>query len=230
MKKVLVCIFCFVGLIGFLGYEGYSIVQKEYETQREVVKETRAQVNFNLDMVKIAIMTEDTEAYARYLGSIRENSAVISAQSLARDEGYLGKLGEYISVLESKAGLLTETRDARSEILKAKNSLSENYNELTKEKLKEAQEKIAGLKIDASRFSEEKVVAAISKVNEILDVVSEKAAALSGCVDTCYKNRISTLNDELAEKLKGFSEVTDGVNREIEWEFEFSKMEEIKGV
>ena len=77
-------------------------------------------------------------------------------------------------------------------------------------------------------YSEEKIMAIVSRVDEILNGISDKASALVDCIDTCYKNRINEIDDELAEIFKGFADTVDGLNANLEKEFAFDKMKVIK--
>lgn len=233
MKKILVGMICWVVVTGFLLYEGYSIVKKEYIRQTEIAAEAHEKVNFNLDMIKISVMTEDIEAYEKNLAEAKEQIGVISPLGLIHDKqaDYLDSLREYTELLDSKLALLKEIRLAKTKVVAVKDKMSENYGDkdtLTRDKLKEAKDNVTGFKIDAGEFTDEKVIKVISSVNGVLDGVSEKAETLADCIDTCYKNRINEISNELAEKLKSFAESIDELNAELEKEFAFDKMSSLR--
>ena len=232
-KKIIICTLCWAGVAGFAIYETYSIIEKEYARQSEIAAEARKKVNFNLDMIKISVMTEDVETYEKNLTSIKDQMNIISPLSLVKFEQaeYLNILGEYVELLTDKTVLLNEIRSAKTDIVTIKDKMDEQYcnvDNLSREKLKEAKDTVLSYKLIASDYTMEKILVVINKVNEVLDGVSDKAAALADCIDTCYENRINEIDDELADFLKGFADVVDGLNAELEKEFDFDKMNKIK--
>lgn len=232
-KKILIGVICWTAVVGFCIYEASSIIKKEYARQTEIAREAHEKINFNLDMIKIAVMTEDVETYEKNLVGIKEQMGVISPLGLIENEQaeYLGLLGEYTEILENKVKLLEEMQKAKTSITAVKEKLSENYGNkdtLSREKLKEAKDKVLEYKKIIGDYSEEKIMAIVSKVDEILNGISDKASALVDCIDTCYKNRINEIDDELAEIFKGFADTVDGLNANLEKEFAFDKMKVIK--
>ena len=233
LKKTLIGVICWTAVVGFCIYEASSIIKKEYTRQTEIAREAHEKINFNLDMIKIAVMTEDVETYEKNLVGIKEQMGVISPLGLIKNEQaeYLGLLGEYTEILENKVKLLEEMQKAKTSITAVKEKLSENYGNkdtLSREKLKESKDKVLEYKIIIGDYSEEKIVAIVSRVDEILNGISDKASALADCIDTCYKNRINEIDDELAEIFKGFADTVDGLNANLEKEFAFGKMKVIK--
>ena len=233
LKKIIIGIICWTIAVGFCIYETSSIVKKEYARQTEIAKEAHEKINFNLDMIKISVMTEDVETYKKNLAGVKEQMNVILPLGLIENEQaeYLGLLVEYTDLLESKVKLLEEIQKMKTNITAVKEKLSENYGNkdtLSREKLKEAKDKVLEFKIIVDDYSEEKVAAIVSKVDEILNGISDKASALADCIDTCYKNRINEIDDELAEIFKGFADTVDGLNADLEKEFAFDKMKAIK--
>ena len=158
---------------------------------------------------------------------------MISPLLLVKDEQeeYLEMLREYVGILDEKTNLLSEMQKAKTEIGAVKDKVNEAYgnkDNLSRDKLKEVKEKIPELKINRDEFTEEKVLVVVDAVNGILDGVAEKASVLVDCIDTCYKNRINEVNDELADKIKGFADSVAGLNEGFEKEFNFDKMQEIR--
>lgn len=233
LKKIIIGVVCWMMVAGFLLYEGYSIVKKEYMRQTEIAAEAHEKINFNLDMIKIAVLTEDVETYENNLAEMKDQMAVISPLGLIHDEQveYLESLGEYTELLNNKVELLKEMQKAKTEIVAVKEKMNENYSNkdtLTRDKLKEVKNKVAEFKVDTGEFTEERVLKTINAVNGILDGVIDKSAALADCIDTCYKNRISEINNELADKIKSFADAVDGLNTDLEKEFNFDLMQEIR--
>ena len=233
VKKILIGILVWTIVVGFVVYEAYSITRKEYIRQTDIATSAHQQVNFNLDMIKIAVMTEDVETYENNLNGLREQMNTISSLSFLYDEQseYLGKLRDYIELLSNKTALLEEMSSLKSDVLTVKNKISENYsdkNTLTREKLTEAKSKVLEFKINASNYAEEKALTVANSVNDLLQGVSDKVSTLVDCVDTCYKNRIVEINDELSEAINSFTNNTDALNSGLEAEFDFAKMKEIK--
>lgn len=233
LKKIIVGVICWAMVTGFLLYEGYSIMKKEYMRQTEIAAEAHEKINFNLDMIKISVMTEDAEAYEKNLAGVKEQIDVILPLGLIYDKQaeYLSSLQEYAEFLDSKLALLKEIQLAKTKITALKEKMNENYGNkdtLTRDKLKEVKDKVGGFKIDTSEFTDEKVLKVVGAVNGALLGISEKSAALADCIDVCYKNRINEINNELAEKLKSFAESIDGLNKELEKEFAFDKMSDLR--
>ncbi|MBO4276387.1 hypothetical protein J5868_01640 [Candidatus Saccharibacteria bacterium] len=233
LKKVLVGVICWGVVVGFLVYEGYSIMKKEYLRQSEIAAEAHEKINFNLDMLKIGVLTEDVEMYENNLAGVREQIAVISPLWLVKSEQaeYLEEAQSYADLLESKTGLLKEMKAAKTEIVTVKEKMNENYGNkdtLTRDKLKGVRDGIAGIKLNAENYKEEKVLKAVNAVNEMLDGMMVKASELTDCIDTCYKNRINEINNGLADKIKGFADAVAGLNSDLEKEFEFERIEVIK--
>ncbi len=233
LRKILIGVVCWAAIVGFVVYETYSIVKKEYVRQTEVAEEAREGINFNLDMIKIGVLTGDVETYDNNLAGMRGQMAVISSLGLLRNEleEYLGALSEYAELLQSKKELLKEMQTAKAEIATVKEKMKENYSDketLTRDKLKEVKDKVLGFKIKVEDFTEEKILKVVNTVNETLDGMAEKAAALTDCIDECYKDKIVTINDELADKIKTFSDAVAGLNLDYEKEFDFEKMSELR--
>ncbi len=70
-KKIFIA-FILIGLLtaGVL-YEAYSITRKEYEKQAEVANDVRKEVNFDLNMIKIAVQTNDADVFNENLGKMK---------------------------------------------------------------------------------------------------------------------------------------------------------------
>ncbi len=232
-RKIIVYTLCCGLIIGFLAYEAYSIFKKEYIRQTEIAAEAHESVNHHLDMVKIGVLTEDVETYENNLAGLREQINIISTLSLIESEqaDYLQTLKDYVEHLDSKTELLKEMKSAKESIAAAKEKINENYGNkdtLTRDKLKEVKDRLPEFKINVEDFKEEKVTKVVNAVNGILDSMVEKASALTDCIDTCYKDRINEINNELADKIKSFADGVAELNTSFEKEFDFDKMQEIK--
>ncbi len=233
LRKLLLGVICWTAVIGIAGYEAYSIMKKEYIRQSEIVRTAREQINFNLDMIKIGVLTGDVESYEKNVAGVKEQIAVIEPMDLLKTEqaDYLQVLGEYVELLESKANLLKEMQDVKADIVAAKDKINEHYGNkdtLSRDKVREAKDRFTGVKIKAENYTEEKALKVVNAVNGILDGVIEKASVLADCIDTCYKDRISEVTDELADKIKSFADSAAGLNTEFEKEFDFEKMQNIR--
>ena len=233
LKKILIVVLCWMAMMGFVAYEAYSIVRKEYNRQVEIVSEVREDIDFNLDMIKIGVQTGDAEVYAKNLVAAREGILKIRSFFLviSEQEEFLQKLGEYAEMLEGRTGLLVEAQRLKEAVGIIGKSLSEEYGDkdtISREKVKEAEAKIKELKIDVGEYEEEKALAVVGAINEMLETLATQVAADADCIDTCYKNRINEINDELAEKIEDFGDEVVKLNKEIEKEFDLVKMKELR--
>ncbi len=233
ITKILIGTLCCVAITSFALYEAYSIVKKEYLRQTEIATAAHERINYNLDMIKIAVITEDVETYQKNLAEIKEQTNIITPLGLIKNEqaDFLNQLEEYTTLLDSKAELLTEMQSVKTSIATVKDKLNENYGDkdsISRDKLKESKDKVLEFKINNSGYTEEKILAIINQVNGALEGISEKASALAECIDTCYADRISEIDDELADKMKSFADAVDELNISLEKEFSFDKMTSIK--
>ena len=231
--KAFVILLMMAGVVGLVIYEEWSIVTKEHERQLEIAQEDETEIKLGLDMLKIAVQTEDTELYGANLARVRAAMAEIGSLAMVQDEygEYLGKLGEYAGLLEDRAEMLAEMHELKGAVDGISDTLGAEYgnkDEISKDKVRGAKEKIGGLKIDAGKYGVEKVALAVNSVNDVLDKLMGKVGELSDCIDNCYKDKIKSLNDGLAELLKEFLDKAPGVNAELENEFELARMEELK--
>lgn len=235
LTKIITVVLCLGAVVGFVVYEECSIMEKEHERQSAVAESAHKDIDLGLNMIKIAVQTEDEDLYAKNLGVVREGLAKIEPLVLVREEQaeYLARLGEYLGVLEDKVPVLSEMHSLKEKIAEIEKVLKENYgnsDEISRDKVKGAKEEILKLKINGEEYETERAVEAVGAVNEMLDKMAEKAGALADCIDSCYKNKISELDDGLADMLKEFMDKAPGLNTALEEEFEFGKMEEVRGV
>ena len=219
--------------VGVVLYEAYSIVEKEYARQTDLAEEVQEQVDFNLNMMKIAVQTNDAETYVDKVENLKNEMAKMDGLFMIQEEWaeYITLMDEYVGVLDGKEAEIAEVKELKAEVAEIAKAMREKYgnkDEITRDKIAGAKNEIAVLKLEVNKYSSEKVVAVAEAVNMILDGIVEKVGALADCVDTCYKNRISEINDELAEKLKDFGNKAKDLNIGFEKEFEFEKMEAIK--
>ena len=121
MKIILVIISILI-VVGFVGYEGYSISKKERERQIELAEATRAEINLKLDMVKIAVQTNDAELYAKNLDEIQAGANRIWSLFLLREQQkeYLLRLSEYVEILKSKKDFLAEMQSLKETVTNIK--------------------------------------------------------------------------------------------------------------
>lgn len=230
LKKAVLIFVVGVVMVGFLIYEGYSIAKKEYNRQTEIANDAHEEINLDLNLLKIAVQTGDAESYTSKLGGIRNEKAKIEGLFMIQSEQaeYVSLLDEYLAVLDGKEIMINEMRNLKDELAVISKALKDNYgnkDEISRDKVTGAKNEILKLKIDTTKYETEKVSAIVKAVNEIIDGVSDKAGVLADCVDTCYKDRINTVNDELADKIKAFSDQAAELNSGFEKEFEFEKMD-----
>lgn len=235
LTKIILAVLCLGVVVGLVVYEECSIMEKEHERQVVVAESAHREIDLGLNMIKIAVQTEDEDLYAKNLGAVREGLAKIKPLVLVQEEQaeYLAQLGEYMVVLEDKAPVLSEMHSLKDKVGEIEKVLKENYgnsDEISRDKVKGAKEEILRLKINEEDYKAERVAEVVGAVNETLDKMAEKAGELADCIDNCYKNKISELNDGLADMLKEFMDKAPGLNTALEEEFEFGKMEELKGV
>ena len=62
-------------------------------------------------------------------------------------------------------------------------------------------------------------------MNDILNRLIEASMSVSDCIDTCYKDKIEKINNDLAEYIKKFSERATTLNKTYEEEFQFGTMD-----
>lgn len=237
MKKVLLktmmVLVVFAVVIGLAVYEECSIVSKEYERESGIAEALTREINLGLDMVKVAVQTEDVELYTTNLTRVREAMAEIEGLSMMRDEygGYLEQLGIYVEASEGRTEMLEEMRSLKSAVDSATEAIKKEYgnkDEISRDKVKGAKERIKELSIDVEAYKVERVATAGRAVNDVLDKMAGKAGELADCIDNCYKDKIVKIDDELAEVFKEFVDKAPGVNTEIVEEFELDKMDELK--
>ena len=233
IMKIILVIISILRVVGFVGYEGYSISKKERERQIELAEATRAEINLKLDMVKIAVQTNDAELYAKNLDEIQAGANRIWSLFLLREQQkeYLLRLSEYVEILKSKKDFLAEMQSLKETVKNIKSVLQEQYgnkDNISRDKVKEAKAKIAELKFDISQYSVEKIKRIVNAVNGVLDSVIDKVGTLADCIDTCYKNRINEVNDELADAFKNFTNKVADLNKDFERELGLTEMEKLK--
>ena len=231
MKKFIISILCSAVVVGFFTYEAYSIITNERDRQIEIMAQARDEINYGLDMTKIAVISGDSEEFTKNVEKVKEGASKLKPLFLVEREELIDGISEYVQTLESKVNLLTELNGIKKEISKLKDEFSSKYgnkDEITREKVKEAKGVIEQLKIDTAAFSEERIIAMAEMINAVIGESAGKVGALADCIDTCYRNRISDLNDELAAVFKSFSNNLTELNVNFEKEFDFGKMDELK--
>ena len=237
MKKRVMKTVTVVGMVlvvmGLVGYEVWSITDKEYRRQLGIAEAVSQEIELGLNMVKVAVQTEDVELYENNLVRIFGAMEEIRELGMIREEygGYLESLGEYMGILESKAELLAEMRNLKEEVGDVVGVIRDEFGDkdtISREKVKEAKGKIVELKVNVEKYAEEEVRATVGVMDEMLEKMAEKAGELADCVDNCYKDKIKSVNDGLAEVLKEFADKATDMNARIVGGFELEKMGEIK--
>ncbi|MBQ3465161.1 hypothetical protein IJH15_03025 [Candidatus Saccharibacteria bacterium] len=231
--KIFIFILCLVALLGFINYEVYSIKKKEYERQSEIASTTHEQINLNLNMLKIAIQTNDIDGYSENLQSLHENATTIESLFMVKDEenDYLTSLHSYMELLENEADLLPEIASLKQDVLKIKKVFQDNYSDddsITRDKLENASDEITKLKINEKNYSKKAILSVISEINNILEEIASKSDSLSDCIDNCYKNRINEINDNLADEIEEFVDKTEKLNKTIENQFDLNTLDFLK--
>lgn len=230
--RILFGIICLVIILGFINYEVYSINNKEYARQIDIANEAHAQITLNLNMIKIAIQTEDLDKYEENLLKLYENSAKIEPLFFLEEEqkDYLDSLHSYMELLENRKNLLSEIIKLKQNIANIEKVFKENYNgkdAISREKLTGLSGEIEKLKIKEKNYSEETILKVVSSINEILTDIIAKSNALTECIDNCYKDRITEINNELAEKLGSFADKTKDLNKTLEDQFDLETLDKL---
>ncbi len=231
--KILLLIICCTAILGFINYEVYSLNRKEYARQTDIANETHEQIRLNLNLIKIAIQTNNIEQYNDNLSKLRENSAKIEPLFFIKDEqeSYLTSLHSYIELLENRKTLLPEIANIKKDVSNIEKTFKDNYGDkdaISREKLTSLSAEVEKLILDEKKYSEESILAVVSAINETLNDIISESKALADCIDNCYKDRIAEINDELAGKLEAFSKKIEGLNQTIEDQFDLKTLDELK--
>ena len=231
-RKIIVA-FILIGLVtaGVL-YEAYSITRKEYEKQVEVANDVRKEVNFDLNMIKIAVQTSDADVFNENLERMKVQAERLKDLSFLdnRLAGYKARLTYYIGLLDSKTDLLPQIKQLKTKVSEIATFVKENYIEskASRDKVREVNPKLNGMKIGLGDYTNEKVRNAVVAVNSFLEDIGAGGTSLSDCIDTCYKNKITEINDGIEGKIKAFTEKTTGLNTELEKEFDLETLADLQ--
>ena len=230
-KKILLMTLSWLMILFLASYEGTSIIKKEYERQIQIANTAREQVALNLNMIKIAVQTEDDEIYGNNLAGLKEQTAVLEDLSYLknRQSGYLKRLNTYIERLEEKKEIISATKTLSEKVKEVKEYLATNYGNnqtATREKIREGKTKFEEIKVNLKY--DNSVQETVNYVNDILNRLIEASISLSDCIDTCYKDRIEKINDELAGYIKAFSEKVTTLNKNYESEFDFQTLNDLQ--
>lgn len=231
-RKIIVA-FILIGLVtaGVL-YEAYSITRKEYEKQVEVANDVRKEVNFDLNMIKIAVQTSDADVFNENLEKMKVQAERLKDLSFLdnRLAGYKARLTYYIGLLDSKTDLLPQIKQLKTKVSEIATFVKENYIEskASRDKVREVNPKLNGMKIGLGDYTNEKVRNAVVAVNSFLEDIGAGGTSLSDCIDTCYKNKITEINDGIEGKIKAFTEKTTGLNAELEKEFDLETLADLQ--
>ena len=230
-KKILLMTLSWLMILFLASYEGTSIIKKEYERQIQIANTAREQVALNLNMIKIAVQTEDDEIYGNNLAGLKEQTAVLEDLTYLknRQSGYLKRLNTYIERLEEKREIISATKTLSEKVKEVKEYLATNYGNnqtATREKIREGKTKFEEIKVNLKY--DNSVQETVNYVNDILNRLIEASISLSDCIDTCYKDRIEKINDELAGYIKVFSEKATTLNKNYESEFDFQTLNDLQ--
>lgn len=238
MKKVwlriVVGIVMVTAVIGLAVYEGWMIVSLEHERQMELALDAKTKATLGLNMLKIGVQTEDVDLYAENLQKVEGAAVEIGELGMVREEfgEYLETLVGYAGKLEERKALLGEMRKLKDAVTNITSQIEKDYGNkdaISKEAVKEAKGKVLGLKLNRDDYGNELVVGVLEKVNVVLDKIAEKVGELGDCVDNCYKDKINSLNDELAGVFKEYADAVSDINKPLEAEFDFEKMDWLVG-
>ena len=229
-QRILLLAFCCLAILGFINYEIYSINQKEYARQVDIASDARKQIGLNLNLIKIAIQTNDYAMYNDNLMNLYENFSKVESLSFIENEQrpYLDSLRAYMMLLEDNKNLIIEMSSIYKAISAIRNTFRDNYSgkdAISREKLTKLGDEIEKLKIDEGDYTDSTILTVLDRVNGILTDIISGSNELAECIDNCYKDRIVGINDELAEKLKSFANQTESLNRDIENRFDFDTLE-----
>ena len=228
--KIVTVIIVSLSVMGLAVYEACSITVKEYNRQMDIAAKAESEIGLELNMIKVAVQTEDAELYARNLETVKAASTKIRELPMTLSEyaGYLERLEDYLDVLDQHVDVVSEAHKLKGEVEKIASAMQEKYTgEISRDKLKAAKDEITALRIDASKYAADKILAVVNAVNEVLDKAANKAGELSDCVDSCYKDKITSLDDDLASIFKELSDKAAGLNKEIEAQFELDRIGEV---
>ena len=233
IKKTAIITTVSAALIGAITYEVHSIIKKEYERQSEILGTIHTDINLNLDMIKIAIQTSDPDAYSEKLSNLYNDSASAKSLFLVKDEqnDYLTSLDEYINSLEEHKNLISEITILKQDVSDIEKVFKDNYSDkgsISRDKLTGVNAEIIKHKLSNEKYSEEKIVTIVNSINTTIDNIASKAQALTDCIDSCYASRIGEITDELAEQIKSFSDQTTKLNQDLEDQFDFDSMDQLK--
>ena len=231
-KKISIA-FILIGLLtaGVL-YEAYSITRKEYEKQAEVANDVRKEVNFDLNMIKIAVQTNDADVFNENLGKMKVQAERLKDLSFLENRlaGYKARLTYYIDLLDSKTDLLPQIKQLKTKVSEIATFVKENYVEskASRDKVREVNPKLNQLKIALGDYTNDTVKNVVNTVNGFLEEMAIGGTSLSDCIDTCYKDKISGINDGLETKIKAFADKTAELNAGLEKEFDLETLADLQ--
>ena len=232
IKKIIIATIVMALATTAILYETYSITKKEYERQVEVADSVRKNVTLNLNMVKIAVQTNDEDTYAENLVKMENEVRKLDDLTFIENplSGYKARLKYYTELLESKKELLPEIKNLKTRINEITTAIKDGFvsTGITREKVREVNPTLNNLKIDTNLFTNEKTKSVVVAVNGILDEMAASGTTISGCIDTCYKNRITELTNGINDKIKAFSDSTAQLNLNVEEEFELQVLADLQ--
>lgn len=233
ISRIVLSVLLLLAIAGMAVYETSSILRKEHVRQSELFSKAQSEVENELNLTKIAVISKEPESYRQNLEAIQANLASMKKLSFVAEENaeYLEQLGQYIEALSSKEATVSEMKNLDSAITKIKDSLSSSFKDeenISKDTVNTAEETIKSLRIDNGSYHDEDILKIIDSVNQVIDSLSGGAKELSECIDNCYENRFTEISDELSDKLKGPVEGFASLNTAYESLFHFEKLSELK--
>ena len=232
LKKIFVAVIVMALTMTAILYEAYSITRKEYERQAEVANDARESITLDLNMIKIAVQTNDEGMYTENLTKIETEAKRLDDLSMLNNRlsGYKARLNYYAELLESKKELLPEIKELKTKVERIAETIKESFvsSKISRDKVREVNPKLNSLKINTAEFKSEKVKSVAKAVNGILEELAINGTTLSECIDTCYKNRITEITNGLNDKIKGFSDDAKKLNISVEKEFQLDILEDLQ--
>lgn len=233
IKKIVIATICF-GVLSLLTiFEIYTITNDDNRHQTKVANEIYDNVIVNFDMIKVAIQISDDKMFEENFESAKNEAEKLNGLPFVseKDKDYIDEIKNYLELLESKGSLIKETKTLKEAVINLKDNLKEKYGDkekITKDEIKNASDNIVGLKLNFEDFTFESIKKSTDSINSMLDGFALKTDELEKCIDTCYKNSITAINDGLSNLFKAFADGSFELNENIEKEFELDKIEKIK--
>lgn len=231
--KICTVIVCWVLAIAVLGFEGIIAFRHEVEWQFDDASNIYDDIFMNLDMVQVATQVGDFEMFNNNLNLASERIRDLDKLYMVTNNqhDYIASLKSYLDSLKEKRDFANDVVVLRADLANITSSLKALYGDktkLTRDTLKSSSSDIVALKLNADKYTAERIKAAVTMTNTMLDNISAKASELAKCIDTCYVDSFTTTNNALSEILKTYSTNISEVNKTIDAEFDFAEITKLK--